>query len=282
MDGGNGIQWISAGEIGPRDLVDARIQLHWALQPVTAFADCALEHLPDDSQANLGWRDDFEALVGRQRPDGLSAGLRIPDMTLLVFGDDGAISEGVSLEGRTIDWAVAWLEQAVSTRTGGPPERPIRVRDYEMPQHRVAEGASFTIEDPQVFAEVAGWFANGNLALSELTSSDNGWAEVRCWPHHFDLGTLINLEPSSIGAGFSPGDHWYGEPYFYLNPYGLAEPPGNRPSLDSGGHWHIEGWFGAVLPATRILETPEDVQESAVVSFLRGAVEAARDLLTAG
>ena len=53
--------WSTVGEIDPRELVEARLQLHWAAQPVMAFADCALEHVSDDSQANLGWRDDLEA-----------------------------------------------------------------------------------------------------------------------------------------------------------------------------------------------------------------------------
>jgi hypothetical protein len=279
--------WNTVGEIDPRDLVEARLQLHWAVQPVMAFADSALERLPDDSQANLGWRDDLEALCGRQRPDGLSAGLRIPDMTLLVFDEGGATADSISLERQTIDSAVSWIEEVVAARSGGPPERPIRIRDYEMPEHPVAEGAAFALDCPPAFAELARWFANGDLVLRELTSSDRGWAEVRCWPHHFDLGTVISLESSgdassgrSIGVGLSPGDAWYPEPYFYVNPYGLADQPADGPALESGGRWHTDGWFGAVLSATCILEISEDSRESAVSSFLRGAVDAARNLLT--
>ena len=280
--------WRSVGGIDPRKLVEARLQLHWAAQPVMAFADCALEHVPDDSQSNLGWRDDFEAVVGRRRPDGLSAGLRIPDMSLLVFDREGAIAEEIFLDGQTIDSAVSWLEETVTTRTGGPPAHAIRIRDYEMPEHPVESGAAFDMDRPAAYPELARWLANGNLALNELSSSDEGWAEVRCWPHHFDLGTLISLESSgdasngrSIGVGMSLGDTWYPEPYFYVNPYGLADLPSDRPSLESGGEWHVEGWFGAVLTATSIVEQLGGSQEAAVMSFLRGAVDAVRNLLSA-
>jgi hypothetical protein len=275
--------WRSVGGIDPEKLVEARLQLHWAAQPVMAFADCTLEHVPDDSQSNLGWRDDFEAVVGRQRPDGLSAGLRIPDMTLLMFDGGGGIAEGVSFEGRTIDEALSLLDSIALELTGKQLDTPTRIRDYEMPEHPLAAGARFVMDGPPAYAELARWFANGNLALNELTSSDNDWFEVRCWPHHFDLGTLTNLVPdsTSIGAGLSPGDNWYPEPYFYVNPYGLADPLSDRPSLDSGGHWHTEGWFGAVLTATAIAANPGGSQEAAVLSFLRGAVDAARNLLTA-
>ncbi len=340
--------WRAVGENDPRKLVEARIQLHWAVQPVMAFADSALVRLPDDSQANLGWSDDLEAparishhvataardmpqsaafsrlgvldvlssttprpsgrkrnisrhltglatrrgekggLVGRQRPYGFSAGLRIPDMTLMVFDEGGAIAESVSLDGQTVDSAISWLEEVVAARSGGPPERPIRIRDYEMPEHPVAEGAAFVLDDPAAFAELARWFASGNLVLKELTSNDRGWAEVRCWPHHLDLGTIISLESSgdassgrSIGVGLSPGDASYPEPYFYVNPYGLAAQPADGPALESGGRWHTEGWFGAVLTATAVVANPAGLQESAVMSFLHSAVDAARNLLTA-
>jgi hypothetical protein len=279
--------WRTVGENDLRKLVEARIQLHWAVQPVMAFADSAIVPLPDDSQANLGWREGIEAMVGRRRPDGLSAGLRIPDMTLLVFDREGAIAEGLSLEGQTIDSAVLWLEEEVAARSGGSPERPIRIRDYEMPEHPVATGAVFAVDGPSAFDELARWFTNGHLVLNELTSSDEGWAEVRCWPHHFDLGTIISLESSgdtssgrSIGVGMSPGDASYPEPYLYVNPYGLAAQPTDGPALGSGGRWHTDGWFGAVLTATAIVANPGGLQESAVSSFLHSAVDAARNLFT--
>jgi len=267
------------GEVEPKELTDVRLQLHWAVQPVMAFADCALERRDDDSQSNLGWRDDLDALVGRQRPDGLAAGLRVPDMTLLVI-DRGGIAYGRSLEGLTIAEVVSWLEEKAVTLTGRQFQDPIRIRGYDMPAHPVATGARFTIEQGRAIADLGRWFGNGNLALNELVSTGEGWSEVRCWPHHFDLGTLVALGPSgrSIGAGMSPGDGWYEEPYFYVNPYGLAEVPATPPSLPSGGHWHVEGWFGAVLTATALLAVREDAQQSALTSFLREAVAGARDL----
>ena len=209
-------------------------------------------------------------------------------MTLMVFDEGGATADSTSLEGQTIDSAVSWLEEVVAARSGGATERPIRIRDYEMPAHPVAEGAAFVLDHPPAFAELARWFANGNLVLKDLTSSDRGWAEVRFWPHHFDLGTVISLESSgdassgrSIGVGLSPGDTSYPEPYFYVNPYGLADPPADPPPLESGGRWHTDGWFGAVLTATATVANPGGTQESAVSSFLRGAIDAAGNLLTA-
>ena len=209
-----------------------------------AFADCALKRLPDDSQANLGWRDDIVAMVGRQRPDGLSAGLRIPDMTLLVFDGGGAIAEGVALEGRTMDEAVSSLDSIASELTGKQPDTPTKIRDYEMPDHPLAEGAPFVMDGPQAFAEVARWFANGNLALTRAAASDNGWSDYGAvlappfrsgnagWPRVIlevrwrRALTRRQLVPRAVLLRES------------VRTDGRArEQPA---TLESGGHWHTE------------------------------------------
>ena len=271
--------WSELGEIPIDRLTETRLQLHWAAQPVMAFADCALERRPDDSQANLGWRGDLMALVSRPRPEGYAAGLSLIDLDLLILDGDESVIDRLPLEGRTIDGAVSWLERRSAANTGAMPGRPIVIRDYEMPEHGVAKGEPFRIADREPLIEFAGWLSAGWTALDELATRDAGWAEVRCWPHHFDLGTLRTIGSSSIGAGLSPGDSWYPEPYFYVNPYGLEQPPSEPPKLESHGSWHTDGWFGAVLTASTVVGHPADSRETAVSSFLSSAVDAAAKLV---
>jgi hypothetical protein len=40
------------------------------------------------------------------------------------------------------------------------------------------------------FGELAHWFGNSAAVLTELRSR-TGSSEVRCWPHHFDIATLV-------------------------------------------------------------------------------------------
>ena len=47
--------WQTLGAVPVVDLVDAKLQLHWAAQIVSAFGNTLLETRPDDSQSNLGW-----------------------------------------------------------------------------------------------------------------------------------------------------------------------------------------------------------------------------------
>jgi hypothetical protein len=273
--------WSRLGAVPMGRLTKARLELHWAAQTVMAFADAALERLPDDSQSNLGWRGDLAALVSRPRPEGVAAGLSFAEPSLLMIDDDSAVVGRLPLAGLTIEGAVSWLENRLVAITGSTPGRPIRMRDYEMPDHAVATGEPFGTSDLESLKELAGWFGAGWSALEDLVDHDSGWAGVRCWPHHFDLGTLKVLGSASIGAGLSPGDHWYPEPYFYVNPYGLERPPADPPKLESNGRWHNEGWFGAVLPATTVLPYPTDSRAQAVRSFLHSAADAAAGLVSA-
>src|SRR5207245_11690866 len=69
----------------------------------------------------------------------------------------------------------------------------------------------------------AAWFSNAGLSLGSIQRQMLGRqlaaSPVRCWPHHFDLATLTTLPARNadatgyVGAGLSPGDEYYDEPY---------------------------------------------------------------------
>src|SRR4029079_17809264 len=126
-------------------------------------------------------------------------------------------------------------------------------------------------------------------AIAAVQADNPGASPVRCWPHHFDLATLLQLDgPAagesgrSIGAGFSPGDGERQEPYLYVTPWPYPAEPA-LPTLAGGGSWHREGWLGAGLPASRIVGAGSTgAQRRQVESFLDSAVAACRVLLAAG
>ena len=113
-------------------------------------------------------------------------------------------------------------------------------------------------------AALSVWFAAAAEALGELRQSYRrytpGPSPVRCWPHHFDIATLVALEEGhaarSIGIGVSPGDDYYAQPYLYLSPYPKPDTE-DLPQLPPGGRWHTKDFFGAVATATDILALPE-------------------------
>jgi hypothetical protein len=110
---------------------------------------------------------------------------------------------------------------------------------------------------------------------------------VRCWPHHFDIATLVSIpggapgEVRTIGVGLSPGDGSYAEPYFYVTPWPAPDGP-TLPELPAGAAWHRAGWFGAVLTGTAIFHDAEatpPARKRMIRDFLDGAWRASATLL---
>src|SRR4029077_12767442 len=103
-----------------------------------------------------------------------------------------------------------------------------------------------------------------------------------CWPHHFDLAALTMLPKRSagadryLGAGLSPGDHYYDEPYFYVSVYPKPDPAA-LPTLPMIGHWHTHEFVAAVSPSHKILV--QDDQKAADDEFLQRAVAVVLEVL---
>jgi hypothetical protein len=118
--------WQVVGRVAPNELVDARLQLHWAAQVVPAAADASLHREADDSHTNMKWDPLGRALIGRQLPGGVRVALRPAELTLEIGADR------LALVGKTLDDAFAWVGERL-----GRTEPPVR-RAYEMPEHAVS------------------------------------------------------------------------------------------------------------------------------------------------
>ncbi|MFN8583262.1 MAG: hypothetical protein U0163_20085 [Gemmatimonadaceae bacterium] len=122
--------------------------------------------------------------------------------------------------------------------------------------------------------ELSRYYHDAWLLTSQIAAESAGASEPRCWPHHFDLATLIALPGAprrTIGVGVSPGDHYYSEPYIYVGPY--PYPPANRLGALPSGHWHTDEWTGAVLTAT---EYAGAAGGERAMTFAHAAVDACR------
>jgi len=281
------VSWQTLGGVAPDALVDARLQLHHAAQVAASAGVSFLEPEPDDSHPNLGWVEALGALVGRALPGAdVQVGLRVADLSLLLVGRDGETREEFRLDGRTLEEGYAWLA-AATTRAGATlPAGGIERAAYEIPNHAVASGAPFSTASPAAFAELARWFSNGQRALAEQAMRTAGASDLRCWPHHFDLGALAVVATDadgglakSVGLGLSPGDEGYAEPYWYVSPWPYPQASA-LPELGSGGHWHTEGHTSAILTASELVGGPPESQDDRVRAFLASAVEASLRILS--
>lgn len=261
-------------------LTDARLQFHHAAQFATAIGISYLPPREDDSHTNLGWDARLGALRSRA-----ASGLRGPvsiavqpaDLTLHVMRD-GTTAATMPLHGRTIAAAADAIRAALED-CGLDGARYTLRRHFGIPRHAVDDGAPFDTSRSETFAELAAWYELASATLEAIAAATPGASEVRTWPHHFDIATLVTLAPGrTTGAGMSPGDESYGEPYFYVNAY--PAPPADRltMALDGGGHWHMEGWIGAVLPGSRLTSDVAG-QPDQVRTFLASALSACRSLV---
>jgi hypothetical protein len=279
--------WETLGTVDPRRMVDARVQLHWAAQAACGPGKQLLPHQPDYSEQSFEWRSGARCLA-HGLVDGVRRfrfALRLSPPAIVLLDADDRFAAEQPLDGMTLEDLYAFLEVEIPRLTGKPLAEPLQRPGEGLPEHPVGAGARFSIVDDAAFGEVARWFGNGHLLLSGVAQRNADASPVRCWPHHFDLATLIMLDPGvpgesarTIGVGMSPGDAGRAEPYFYVTPW--PYPRGRElPGLAGGGVWHTEGWTGAVLETAALLRAGGAAEQAAAaMDFMDSAIAACREL----
>ena len=270
------VKWRPLHGIDKAKLNEARVQAHFAVQWLARAARAFVPAKPDDSHTNLGWDDTIGGFATHRLPGGARIGLNVADLTL-VLGD------AFKLNGKRDADVRVWLGQKVSAM--GLDQSALDMPSpYELPAHAIAGGAAYAagvIGD--ALAELAAWYSNADASLGAIrqliVAQKLDAPPVRCWPHHFDLDTLVTVKPGhTSGVGFAPGDGYYDEPYFYVSMY--PHPDFSAlPGLPAAGHWHSKDFSAAIAPAHRILEAGD--QKAALATFLDAATKAAIEALSA-
>ncbi|MFQ5537948.1 MAG: hypothetical protein ACE5GJ_10925 [Gemmatimonadota bacterium] len=272
----------------PRALTDARLQLHYAVQLIPVFGRSYVAARDDDSHRSMTWDPDRRSFLS-QPSDSSVSGVRVhiaPRHLTASVRQDGEERASFSLVGLTPGEAMARLADVLSPLFG-PDAQDLEWPEYELPDHPLAHGGRFTGTPQDHFADLEERYDQAAALLGELAAAEPHATPVRCWPHHFDIARLLLLDPElgagegrSVGVGMSPGDGGYPEPYWYVTPYPYPEAE-ELPPLPPGGHWHQEGWFGAVLTATAAAEAEAHARD-VTRAFLTQAVAANRALLEEG
>jgi hypothetical protein len=266
--------WQSVPRANFMFLHAARLQAHYAAQWLGRAARAYVPAEPHDRHTNLGWDDAFGGLVTHPLPDGSRLGLRIGDLTL-AFLD--VHPHALPLDGRAEAEVRTWLGGHVAARNlaAGKLDEP---SPYALPEHALALGARYSLDElGDSLNTLAHWYANANAALTgvqkHLVARKLKAPPVRCWPHHFDLDTLIALPRGrTIGIGYCPGDEFCDEPYFYTSMWPEPFIPA-LPLLPAMAHWHTYKFLAALAPAHKIVAAHD--QGAYVRQYLDVAVKAA-------
>lgn len=271
--------WTPLGRVPAKQLRDARDQLHWAVQLIAAAGQALAEPKDDDSHRGFRWLDGW--LVSARLRGMVQVALRPSDFVLALRDSKEVEIDRFVMRGRTLPQCQSWLELAIAgALDGAPPE--LELPEWDLPLHGVGHGADFG-PDPKALQALANWYANADFALSNLAFAHPEAGPVRGWPHHFDLAVLLTLSadpahPRTVGAGMTPGDSYYPEPYWYVSPWPYPDDSA-LPTLGAG-RWHTDRWTGAVLTYDETLGPSPDLDQSGprVARFLDEAVAAARRL----
>ncbi|MGI9410735.1 MAG: hypothetical protein ACR2OV_11720, partial [Hyphomicrobiaceae bacterium] len=266
-------------------LVEARLQSHVAAQWLARAARAYIAPKPDYSHTSLSWDQEVGGLCTQPvEPYGTRIALSLSPLTIEFRG---RIHDRLELHGKNESDVGIWLKQALGKCDvdGGALDQ---YYPDELIGHAIQQGGGYN--ETQLEAarhEISNWYANAALVLSAVETRCRqirpGPSPVRCWPHHFDMATLIALDDGdperarSIGVGLSPGDLSYAEPYYYVTPWPYPTES-QLPSLGPLGRWHRDGFVAAIASADRIVAT--DQQHRAVDEFLKRAVGACMEVLS--
>ncbi len=273
------MSWSRLGGVPLETLSAARQTLHHAAQTIAAAGETFVPHRPDPGHTALVWLESHRALasaeIAGRWPCRLA--LRVADLTLLLLDRQGAPHAQLALEGQTSADANAWAAEAIRVHTHGERSRPLVHPGFQIPgkvERFVAPRAEL--------AELGRWYANADAELCRLALRTPGAGPVLCWPHHFDIATLIELGGGkTIGVGLSPGDEGIAEPYGYVN-YFPAQPGRALPLLDAG-EWNTTGWVGALLRGSALVQaSAAGAQQELWRRFVASAVAASQRLLESG
>jgi hypothetical protein len=222
----------------------------------------------------MSWLDERGALatelVDAARP--FRVGLGVSDLTILLLDAANGETAVFPLAGRTRDESIAWLRARIGD-TGRDPSALRTSLHFSIADHPTDHGAPFVRSSS--LGELSRWYENANGLLEARRSRTPGAETVRCWPHHFDIATLVSARGGglrTVGIGMSPGDASYSEPYFYLGPDPRPTSPLATLTI---GRWHTADWWGAVLTASEIVGLADAAgQASLVTRFVDEALAA--------
>jgi len=281
------MDWHSLKSVPSADIVEARIQLHYAAQYCASFGRYLLPPKKDDSHTSLHWHLDEQRFWTRElsAAERIRVGLSPVSFLLLIEERRGELIE-ITLDGKSREEVLEEFQEALRSK-GVNAEQARLEMPYEMPDHVLKDGGVFSAEraTTDARAALAACWSNSALLLQNQFYLEDKASPIRTWPHHFDIATLVKVEGNpdpelakSIGVGLSPGDEGYPEPYFYITPWPYPKPLPELGELPVG-HWHTDGWVGAVLKYRDLADLPVDDQASVAQRFQKEAYDLSYELL---
>ena len=267
-------QWEQLTQVNDSRLLEARGQLHQAVQLLTAVGISFVGQKPDDSHTALLWDSESNVFLSQAFGPELNfqLGLKPQNLSCQVIHNRETLLT-LKLNRTTLKQVASDLQFFLEDH-GLPKDVFTMERRFELPDYPDRWLSPFDILDQDAFDVFSSAYSNAYSSIAEIAGKDSRAGNQLIWPHHFDMAILLTLnQGKSIGVGMSPGDTNYIAPYYYVNvwPYPSEDQIKDQPLTD--GKWHTEGWTGMVLTLDQIVRKNEPgAQKGVVQTFLREAM----------
>jgi len=116
--------------------------------------------------------------------------------------------------------------------------------------------------DAEAASFLGDWYGFGYSVLEQLRADPESTDanRVQLWPEHFDAAFDCLPDDRRATFGASPGDAKIAQPYLYV-------VPANFDAVPESEVWNAEGFGGAVLPMSELVEAPD--QRAVALTFYR-------------
>ncbi|NAS29386.1 hypothetical protein GTQ40_00235 [Flavobacteriaceae bacterium R38] len=233
-------------------------KLHHLSQTLAAFSNSYLDKAEDDSQSNLLWSVEKEAIISRS-VNNIHLELHIKDLVLKLVSPTETITLDVlGLAKTDLD---SWLKKHLSLVSLDENRF-----NYNLGFSLDSDHTTFIDLDTDAEKSILELINHRNFcqnALESISKAYKNATEIRIWPHHFDTGMLIDLSSQhdmskGLGLGYAIADSLSDLPYFYTYGWGIPIDYNSLSSLKNG-LWIDKEWKGALLAANNSI-TFKDIE----------------------
>lgn len=263
-------------------------QVHRAVQFISMAGKFFLEHLPDESNTNMGWDMENRRLYGHTLPSGHRLSVHPESLTLQVIGEQNSVVAQLPLEEKTWEDGVEWVKKTF--QTFGVDTSAYRMDiHYDIPDHEIHHGASFQTTSEMNFNAFSTARDIGDQVMKAWASPFEYATDVRSWPHHFDIGSYIPLTKDeagetvkSITIGLAIQDAYVDEYYFYITHWNRDGEVSyeHLPELPASGYWNRKHFTGAFLKLSDLIQGSDtNKQIDKINRFMRAGILASMELL---
>lgn len=278
--------WKSFVPSDTDELIEARLQLHHAIQNVAAVGRHFSPASSNDLQATLVWVPGLGRMAGRWVSGDIDFRSSISPEEFSVYLVDTKVQTigSIDLEGQTHREILIWLEEQIG-KLGLDASNLAMKLPYDLPEFPTQNGKPFHIKTKRGLTELAKCYHNAYVMLRKMREDLGAEGqEILIWPHHFDMALDVIIKDSGdpdtttkISLGMSPGDEHFERPYFYVNSWPHTDTA-QCTKLSGNALWYSDDWTGAVLPLRYVLEAAD--QQGSVHAFYQEASDQLVKLLT--